>query len=416
MCSYDVDKDDDILNHLPMGSIFEQWFSGIYYLGLAKLHFAEEPETVAEDYREISPRIMLLGPRQWQSLNSTVQVKVGDAGWLKRLTYRLFLPVGHKYSDLILHKKTPGLFWKSLHFLGEWLLFRPLRDRLGLLHTAYPLTGSTFLSPDVIRFFHAIGIRMLQVYGSTESGIVCAHSPDDINLETVGTPTRETEVRISDAGEILVRGDTLFSGYWGKPEATAQKLKDGWFYTGDAAFFTEDGHMVYIERAEDLRQLKNGYKYAPGYLEGKLKFSPYIQEVIALGDEQKDYIAAIIIIDFKSVGKWAEDHHVGYTTFPDLSQKDEVAELIKKDIVRLNRFVPEQSRIKRYALLHKEFDADDAELTRLRKLRRKFIEERYCDLIDAIYSDKDRFEVEAPVKYRDGRMGKIKTSLKIRSL
>lgn len=411
---FNIEEGDDILNLIPAGSIFEQWFAGIHYLGRAKLHFAEEPETVMEDYREISPKIMLLGPRHWLTLSSTIQVKVGDAGWLKKLIYNLFMPVGHKVADLTFGGKRSNILWRTLHFLGEWLVYRPLRDKIGLVKTKYPLTGSTFLSPDVLRFFAAIGLPLMQVYGSTESGIVTCHRHGEYDINTIGMPSLNTNVRISDEGEILVSGDSVFSGYYKNPEATAEKIKDGWFHTGDAAFFTPEGHVVYVERAEDLRQLKGGYRYAPGYIEGRLKFSPYIQEAIVLGDEQKDYCSVIAIIDFEAVGKWAEDHRVGYTTFVDLSQKDEVGALIKRDMDRLNRLLPEPSRIKKYLCLHKEFDPDDAELTRLRKLRRKYIEERYHEIIDGIYQDKEEVPVEAAVKYRDGRTGTISTTLKIR--
>lgn len=412
-----INKDDGLLSVMPWGSIFEQWFAGISYTTGAPMCFCEEPETVQQNIREISPKLIFLATRQWISMSSEVQIKVSDAGWLKRMCYALFMPVGHKIAETKLANQKPGLLWRLLNQIGEFLVFKPIRDKLGFSKTRYPICGSTYVSPDIMRFYYALGMPLYQVYGSTESGINIAHSEGDVDIESIGRPPLDTSIRISDEGEIQTKSLGLFTGYYNNPQATAEKMtQDGYYRTGDAGLFSPDGHVIYIDRAEDLRQLRSGYKYSPGYIEGKLKFSPYIQEAIALGDTEKDYISVIVIIDFLAAGKWAEDHHVGYTNFPDLSQKDELGEFIKRDMVRINRVLPEPSRIKKYILLHKEFDADDAEITRSRKLRRKFIEERYHDLVEAIYGDKKDFAVEAAVKYRDGRTGTIKTSLKIREV
>ena len=412
-----INKDDGLLSVMPWGSIFEQWFAGISYTTGAPMCFCEEPETVQQNIREISPKLIFLATRQWVSMSSEVQIKVSDAGWLKRICYALFMPVGHKIAEIKLANKKPNLFWRLLNQIGEFTCFKPIRDKLGFAKTRYPICGSTYVSPDIMRFYYALGMPLYQVYGSTESGINITHSEGDVDIESIGRPPLDTSIRISDDGEIQTNSLGLFTGYYKNPEATTKKMtQDGYYRTGDAGHFGPDGRIVYIDRVEDLRQLKSGYRYSPGFIEGKLKFSPYIQEAIALGDTDKDYISVIVIIDFLAAGKWAEDHHVGYTNFPDLSQKDELGEFIKRDMVRINRVLPEPSRIKKYILLHKEFDADDAEITRSRKLRRKFIEDRYRELVDAIYSDKREFAVEAAVKYRDGRTGTIKTSLKIREV
>ena len=412
-----INKDDGLLSVMPWGSIFEQWFAGISYTTGAPMCFCEEPETVQQNIREISPKLIFLATRQWVSMSSEVQIKVSDAGWLKRICYALFMPVGHKIAEIKLANKKPNLFWRLLNQIGEFTCFKPIRDKLGFAKTRYPICGSTYVSPDIMRFYYALGMPLYQVYGSTESGINITHSEGDVDIESIGRPPLDTSIRISDDGEIQTKSLGLFTGYYKNPEATTKKMtQDGYYRTGDAGHFGPDGRIVYIDRVEDLRQLKSGYRYSPGFIEGKLKFSPYIQEAIALGDTDKDYISVIVIIDFLAAGKWAEDHHVGYTNFPDLSQKDELGEFIKRDMVRINRVLPEPSRIKKYILLHKEFDADDAEITRSRKLRRKFIEDRYRELVDAIYSDKREFAVEAAVKYRDGRTGTIKTSLKIREV
>jgi len=414
---FNINRDDGLLSVMPWGSIFEQWFAGMSYTTGAPMCFCEEPETMQHNIREISPKIVFIATRQLVSMSSEVQIKVADAGWLKRACYSLFMPVGHKVADDRLAHQRPSIFWRVLNNIGEFAVFKPIRDKLGFTKTKYPVCGSTYVSPDIMRFYFALGMPLYQVYGSTESGINIAHSEGDVDTESIGRPPLDTSIRISDEGEIQTKSQGLFTGYFKNPEATAQRMTaDGYYRTGDAGIFTPDGHIIYIDRQEDLRQLKSGYRYSPGYIEGKLKFSPYIQEAIALGDTTKDYISVIIIIDFLAAGKWAEDHHIGYTNFPDLSQKDDLGEFIRRDMVRINRVLPEPSKIKRYVLLHKEFDADDAEITRSRKLRRNFIEERYQDLINAIYSTNNQFEVEAAVKYRDGRTGTIKTSLKIREV
>jgi long-chain acyl-CoA synthetase len=223
-------------------------------------------------------------------------------------------------------------------------------------------------------------------------------------------------VRITDSGEILVRGDNVFRGYYKMPEKTAEVLKGGRFHTGDAGHISEDGHVVYLDRVAELRELSDGHKYAPQYIESKLRFSPYIKDAVALGDKSRDYVAALINIDFENCARWAEAHKVVYTTFADLSQKPEVTNLVRKDVERVNRSLPEHSRIRKFANLHKELDPDEAELTRTRKLRRGFLEQRYHDLLEAIYQDKAEFTAEVTITYRDGRKGTIKTLVRINSL
>ncbi|RLA94040.1 MAG: hypothetical protein DRG83_20205, partial [Deltaproteobacteria bacterium] len=229
----------------------------------------------------------------------------------------------------------------------------------------------------------------------------------------VGPPIRGVEVRITETGEIIVRQQGLFLGYYKDPCATANVLKDGWFYTGDAGFFREDGHLVFTERVKDLLELRNGEKLPPQYIESRLKFSPYIKDAWLLVDKAKSYPCAVIVIDYENVAKWAEQKGIAYTTFTDLSQKAEVYELIKKIIAALNKDLPQTYRIRKFVNLHKELDPDEAELTRTRKLKRRFLEKKYATLVNAIYADKKEVLVEAEVKYRDGRVGVTKTSVRI---
>ncbi|MCK4786122.1 MAG: AMP-binding protein, partial [Desulfobacteraceae bacterium] len=254
------------------------------------------------------------------------------------------------------------------------------------------------------------------LYGSTEGGALTGARNDDISLETVGPVHKGTEVRITDNGEIIYRQPGIFVGYYKDPDKTAKVLKDGWFYSGDSGFIREDGHIVFVDRVKDLVELANGDKLAPQFIESRLRFSPYIMDVWVLAGPDRDYVSAIIIINYDNVSRWAGQRGVAYTTFTDLSQKPEVYGLVKQDIDRINSALPPSSRVKKYVNLHKEFDPDETELTRTRKLRRTFLEERYSELIDAIYSDRNEVPIEAQVGYRDGQMGTIKTTINIKSV
>lgn len=414
----EVNENDDQFSLLAPAWIGEQlWGISVHYIVGTKLCFAEKPETALDNVREISPRIIPYGPRQWESLVSTIQVKTSDASFIKRQLLNLCLPIGYKILELRSQGKRPNLLWRSLHFLATLMVFRPLRDKLGLLKTREPWTGSAALSPDTFKFLHAIGIPLRNTYATSEGGgFETAHRVDDIRLETVGQPIRGIQVRISDEGEILLGGKTLCRGYYKEPEKTEMTFRDGWFHSGDAGYFNDDGHLIWLDRVKELGELAGGVKYSPTYIEGKLKFSPYIKDVMVIGGKERDYVSAIINIDFENVGKWAEDHTVPYTTFVDLSQKSEVSELILRDVQKVNQALPEESRVKKYVCLHKEFDPDEGELTRTRKLRRGFVEQRYHELIDAIYGDKDEVKVEASVTYRDGRKGIVATGLKVRTV
>jgi|Deesub1362B_J571_1020462.scaffolds.fasta_scaffold06453_2 long-chain acyl-CoA synthetase len=414
---YPLSEDDDLISNFPAAWVGDSFFATIpHLLSGARLNFPEEPETIAEDTREVGPHFVIYGPRQWESLVSEIQVKMFDAHPLKRFVYNLFLPVGYKMADFRFENKKPNLFWRALYAVAYLCLFRALKDRLGLSRVRFAVTGSSVLSLDTFRLIHAIGIELRQNYGSTEAGLISSHSKGEIKFESVGRPALGTEVRITDEGELWVRNNCLFNGYHKDEKKTAETLVNGWCRTGDAVNIDEDGHLLFIDRLEHMGQLSSGIKYAPQYVEGRLRFSPYIKDAMVIGGKDKDFVSAIINIDFAMVGKWAERHHIPYTTFVDLSQKEEVANLIQKDLARVNSYLPEPARVRRFVLLHKEFDADEAELTRTRKLRREFMEERYRELIQAMYSNGREVKVEAPVTYRDGRKGVVSTSIKVRDI
>jgi long-chain acyl-CoA synthetase len=414
---FPLSEKDDLISNFPAAWVGDSFFATIpHLLTGARLNFPEEPETIAEDTREVGPNFVIYGPRQWEALVSDIQVKMIDAHPLKRCVYNLFMPLGYKIADFNFQGKKPNLLWRVLHSIAYLLLFRPLKDKLGLSRVRFAVTGSSVLSLDTFRLIHAIGSELRQNYGSTEAGLISSHSKGEINFETVGRPTLGTEVRVMDKGELLVRNDCMFSGYHKDAAKTLTAFKDDWCHTGDAVHINEAGHLIFLDRLEHMAELSSGIKYAPQYIEGRLRFSPYIKDAMVIGGKDKDFVSALINIDFTMVGKWAERNRLPYTTFVDLSQKKEVADLIQRDLVRVNRYLPETARLKKFVLLHKEFDPDEAELTRTRKLRREFMEERYRDLIKSLYSDSDEIKVEAAVTYRDGRKGTVTTSIKVRSV
>lgn len=414
---YPLSESDDLISNFPAAWVGDSFFATIpHLLSGARLNFPEEPETIAEDTREVGPNFVIYGPRQWESLVSEIQVKMFDAHPLKRFVYNRFLPVGYKMADFHFEGKKPNLFWRVLYGIAYLFLFRSLKDQLGLSKVRFAVTGSSVLSLDTFRLIHAIGIELRQNYGSTEAGLISSHGKGEIKFESVGRPAVGTEVRITDEGELLVRNNSLFNGYHKDATKTTATLIDGWCRTGDAVNIDESGHLLFIDRLEHMGQLSSGIKYAPQYVEGRLRFSPYIKDAMVIGGKDKDFVSAIINIDFAMVGKWAERNRIPYTTFVDLSQKEEVANLVQKDLVRVNSYLPEPARVKRFVLLHKEFDADEAELTRTRKLRREFMEERYRELIETMYQDGKEINVKAPVTYRDGRKGVVTTGIKVRNI
>jgi long-chain acyl-CoA synthetase len=303
---------------------------------------------------------------------------------------------------------------------AEQLVLGPLRDNLGLKKTYYALTGGAPCAPDVFRFYHAMGVRLRNAYGNSELGLFTQHMGDRFDPETLGQWFTShpdfgppLEYRVDENGGLLIRGGSGFGGYYKNEEAMEEAVRDGWFATGDATRMKEGGDLVFLDRVKDLKRLSTGQLFPPQFIETRLRFSPFIKDGLVLGDERKPFVAALINIDAETVGRWAERQGIPYTTFPDLSQKPEVCELIRVELERVNRNLEEHSMVKRFVNLPKEFDPDEAELTRTRKLRRGFLEERYSGLIDAIYGQAEIYVTEVPVKYRDGRTGLVKTDTRI---
>ena len=324
------------------------------------------------------------------------------------------MPIAYRAIDLEdRHLAIPPPL-RLLRWLGEYAVFEPLRDKLGLTRARNVLTAGAMLSSDCIRFFRAIGIELRQFYGSTETfGTV--HLRGDVRFETVGVIVPGVEIKIAENQEILIRTEARFKGYYKQPEKTGESLdSEGWYYTGDAGHMDEEtGHLIYLERVKDLIELSTGEKFSPQYIEGRVKFSPYVQDMMTIGGAEMGFVSAIIVIDFQNVSRWAEKRGIAFTTFVDLSQRDEVIDIIRQELRDVNKSLPGYSQVKRFVILHKEFDADEAELTRTRKLRRGALQEKYHDLLEAIYGDQRQVHVSAEVRYRDGRTGTVETELRV---
>jgi long-chain acyl-CoA synthetase len=387
------------------------------------VNFPEEPETVQENLREIGTEAVTFTPRQWESLASLVESKMLDAGPIRRWFFRWGMTVGRKVNLARLEGKGVSTGWLLLYPLADKLVLNPLRDNLGLQAAYYAQSGGSGMAPDVFRFFHTMGVQLRNVFGTTEMGLFTLHQGETYDLETVGKwmPVHPRfgpplDFKVSKEGELLVRGGSGFTGYYKNPEATAKKLVDGYYATGDAVYMTDKNEMVYLDRLDDMRRLSTGHSYPPQFIENRLRFSPFIKEVMTLGDEKKPFVAAMINIDIGTIGPWAEQRRIGYTTLTDLSQNQKVRELIRSEIEKVNYFLPEGSKVRRFFNLPKELDPDEDELTRSRKIRRGFLEEKYADFIQAIYDGKGEFQARVPVKYQDGRTGILNAVVHITDL
>jgi long-chain acyl-CoA synthetase len=409
-------ENDNVVPYLPPAWMTEQWFAiGCHLLSASILNLAEGPETQQQDAREIGPSIVFHGARLWEDRAAMVQARILGVDAIKRFAFRLFMPIGYRMADLKFQKKRPDLFQKMLYALGHLVLFSHLKDSLGLSKARICYATGAILSPDALRFYHALNLPLKSLYGTTEGGALTGARNDDIRLETVGPVHEGTEVKITDKGELVYRQPGVFVGYYEDPAKTAEVLRDRWFYSGDSGLI-QDGHIVFLDRVEDLVELSSGVKLAPQLVESRLRFSPYIKDAWVLADPGGAYTSAIIIIDYDRVGRWAGQRKVAFTTFAELSQTPEVYELVKRDIDRINEALPPDARVKKYVNLQKEFDPDEAELTRTRKLRRAFLKERYRELVVAIQGDRTEVPIEAEVRYRDGRTGKITTTIRIQSV
>lgn len=408
---------DDYVSFSPLAWIAEQGFGIVGHARMGVIiNFPERPETVQNDIREIAPRSLLFPSRLWESLVRQVQARMADSHWSNQFLYNLFLPIGYKIADLADARQEPSLFWKFMYIIGNLALFAPLRDKLGLPKIRYAYTGGSALSPDVLRFFRALNIELLQLYGSTECQTHTVHYLGDVRLGTVGKVPPGVQLKITPEGEIAVKSRSVFAGYYKDPEKTAKSIRDGWFYTGDAGYIDEHGHLIYLDRMSDMIELSSGEKFSPQYIEGRIKFNPYVQDVMAVGGFDMPYVSALVTINFDNVARWAEKRGIAFTTLVDLSQKPQVYDLVTKEIERVNQSLPPKSRVRRFVILNKSFDADEAELTRTRKLRRRYLEQRYGEVLSAIYGGKESVTIQSEVSYQDGRKAITEIELTIRNV
>ena len=412
--------DEEVLAYLPMAWVGDHIFSYAQSIVTGfTVNCPESAATVLPDLREIAPTYFFAPPRIWETILTTVMIRLEDAAPPKRALVRFFLDVAQELERRRLAGLPQSAWRRLLYPLGDLLVYGPLRDNLGLRRIRVAYTAGEAIGPEIFVFFRALGINVKQLYGMTESSaLIAIQRDDDVRLDTVGTPLPGVETRISESGEVLFRSPGVFQGYYKNAEATRQTLEDGWVHTGDAGFVDAYGHLKIIDRARDVSRLADGTIFAPKFVENKLKFSPYVREAVCIG-QGRSYVTALINIDLAAVGNWAERRGIAYTSYTDLAQKPEVYELIRSEVARVNRSLGEDAllrgaQVRRFLILHKELDPDDEEITRTRKVRRGYVAEKYAALIEALYGERDHVAVEARVTYEDGRTGTMRADLKIR--
>jgi len=415
-----LQPDEEILSYLPMAWVGDHVFSYAQAILVAfAINCPESAATVLSDLREIGPTYFFAPPRIWESLLTNVMVRIEDCAWPKRRLVRFFLDVAQDLERARLSGGRGAAWRRLLYPLGRLLVYGPLRDNLGMRRVRRAYTAGEAIGPEIFVFFRGLGINVKQLYGMTEASVFVTIQRDgDVRLDSVGTPIKDVELKISPEGEVLYRSPGIFQGYYKNEAATRQvMLEGGWMRSGDAGFLDAAGQLKIIDRAQDLSRLSDGTIFAPKYIENKLKFSPYVKEAVCIGQD-RPYVAALVNIDLTAVGNWAERRSIAYTSYTDLSQKPEVYEVIEQEVERVNRSLLEDevlkgAQIRKFLILHKELDPDDEEITRTRKVRRGYIGQKYAALIDALYGPHDRAQVEAKVTYEDGRVGMVRADVRI---
>ncbi|HRO35052.1 AMP-binding protein [Thauera sp.] len=411
---------EDILSYLPMAWVGDHLFSFAQAMVAGfTINCPESGETVMTDLREIGPTYYFAPPRVFENLLTQVMIRMEDAGSLKRKLFHHFMDVARRCGADILDGKAVSGGDRFQYWLGNLLVYGPLKNVLGMSRIRVAYTAGAAIGPDLFRFYRSIGINLKQLYGQTETcAYVCLQPDGEIKLDSVGKPAPFVEVKLADNGEILVKGPMLLKAYYKRPDATAESINaDGYFMTGDAGFFDADGHLKIIDRAKDVGKMADGTMFAPNYIENKLKFFQHVKEAVTFG-AGKDFATAFINIDLEAVGNWAEKKGMAYSGYTDLAQQAAVYELIRDCVEKVNADLAADpnmsgSQIKRFLILHKELDADDGELTRTRKVRRNFIAEKYGVLIEAMFEGRKTQFIETQVKYEDGRTGKVSADLRI---
>ena len=416
----DFDENEQVVAYLPMAWVGDHVFSYAqsYAAGYC-VCCPESVETIDEDRREIAPTYFFAPPRVFETMLTTIMVRMEDAGNFKKKMFRYFLDHASKFGERILNGQKVGIFDRLIYLIGDLTVYGPLKNRLGFSNMKVGYTAGEAIGPEIFKFYRSLGLNLKQLYGQTEGSVYISAQPDgEIRAETVGRPTPGVEIEIDKTGEIMYRSPGVFIGYYKNKKSTEQtKTKDGWVHTGDAGFIDDEGHLRIIDRAKDVGKLNDGSLFAPKYIENKLKFYPNIKEAVAFGDG-KDFCGVILNIDLVAVGNWAERNNIAYASYQELAGHPQVYEMMGEHIEQVNRDLSGEdmmsgSQIHRFLVLHKELDADDGELTRTQKVRRTFIGERYLPLIDALYDGSTQTQIDIEVTFEDGRKGNISGTMQV---
>ncbi len=422
-CEFDnLKQTDEILAYLPMAWVGDFIFSigQAYWAGFC-VNCPESPETMMTDLREIGPSYYFAPPRVFETQLTNVMIRMEDAGNLKRKMFHHFMAHAKKVGPSILDGKPVGMMDRLKYALGNVLVYGPLKDTLGFGNVRVGYTAGEAIGPEIFEFYRSLGINLKQLYGQTEATVFITVQPDgEVRADTVGVPAPDVEIRIADNGEIFYRSPGTFVEYYKNPESTADtKDPEGWVATGDAGFFEENtGHLRIIDRAKDVGKMADGSMFAPKFVENKLKFYPDILEAVLFGNE-KDRCVAFINIDLSAVGNWAERNNIAYASYQELAGHPKVLASIQEHVSEVNKSVAADPmlsgcQVHRFVVLHKELDADDGEMTRTRKVRRRIVEDKFADIIAALYDGSGEISTTTEVTYEDGRKGAISATLTIK--
>ncbi len=416
-------ENEEVLAYLPMAWVGDNLFSYAQsYVAGFTISCPENGATVLSNLREIGPTYYFAPPRVYENMLTQVLIRMEDASKLKQRMFNYFMEHAKQVGTRILDKKSVSLSEKLIYKLGNFFVYGPLRDVLGMSRIRLAYTAGEAIGPEIFDFYRSLGINIKQLYGQTEGMVfICVQPDGEIYPDTVGTPAIDVDVKINDDGEVIYRGPGVFHSYYKNPESTAStKTDEGWVFTGDAGYFAENGHLKIIDRAKDVGKLNDGNMFAPKYIENKLKFFSFVKEVVAFGDN-RDHTGVFVNIDLEAVGNWAERNNLAYSGYVDLASQTQVYDIIQECIEKVNEDLAadprmHHSQIKRFLVLHKELDADDGELTRTRKVRRNFIEDRYKVLVDALYTDVSEQHIETEIKFEDGRTGSLAADVELRTV
>ena len=381
-----IDTKDNVLSFLPLCHVFERLFTVFIHIKFAyTVNFVERADTVMQNMMEVSPTVGYAVPRIWEKYYSNIMIKMADATWIKRFAFNTALKIGQRRADLVMNFKSPGLFIKVLYFVAWFTVFRKLKERLGFENIRVAISGAAPISKDVLRFFQSIGMNLIEGYGQTEGTGVTTLSPEDkTKFGTVGTALKGLDIKIAEDGEILVKSPGVFKGYYKSDKATAETIIDEWLYTGDVGEIDADGFLKITDRKKDIIVTAGGKNITPQYIENKLKASIYINDAVVIGDKRK-FLSGLIMIDEDNVVKFAQDNKVQFSTYKDLTQNEQVTALIDLEVKKVNETLARVENIRKFTILPKRLYEEDGEVTPTMKIKRKFVNEAFKDIIEAMY-------------------------------